>query len=78
VVDRALSEGPQTITRHGVEAAVVVSATEYRRLRQAQPRSLRQILLDSVGRDRGEPDFADLLPPRHTVSLRPPVEFDEL
>ena len=77
VVDRALSEGPQTITRHGVETAVVVSVAEYRRLRLSQPRSLRQVLLDSLGRDRGEPDFADLLPPRDTLSTRPPVEFDE-
>jgi antitoxin Phd len=77
VVDRALSEGPQTITRHGVETAVVVSVAEYRRLQQAKPRSLRQVLLDSVGRDHVEPDFADLLPPRDLVSTRPPVDFDE-
>ena len=32
VVDRALAEGPQTISRHGRETAVVVSVTDYRRL----------------------------------------------
>jgi antitoxin Phd len=32
VVRRALSEGPQVVTRHGEEAVVVVSAREYRRL----------------------------------------------
>ena len=32
VVDRAVAEGPQTITRHGREAAVVVSVQDYRRL----------------------------------------------
>jgi len=32
VVDRALAEGPQTITRHGRETAVVVSVRDYRRL----------------------------------------------
>ena len=32
VVDEAQSEGPQTITRHGKEVAVVLSASEYRRL----------------------------------------------
>jgi prevent-host-death family protein len=31
VIDRAASEGPQTITRRGREAAVVVSAEEWRR-----------------------------------------------
>jgi len=32
VVDRAVEEGPQTITRRGCETAVVVSVSEYRRL----------------------------------------------
>ena len=32
VVDRALSEGPQTISRHGRETVVVVSVRDYRRL----------------------------------------------
>ncbi len=32
VVDRALKEGPQKITRRGVETAVVLSADEYRKL----------------------------------------------
>jgi prevent-host-death family protein len=31
VVQRAMTEGPQTITRHGKPAAVVVSAEDYRR-----------------------------------------------
>ena len=29
VIDRALRDGPQTITRHGRDAVVVVSATEW-------------------------------------------------
>jgi prevent-host-death family protein len=33
VVDRALSEGAQTITRHGKQTAVVISADEYRAFR---------------------------------------------
>ena len=32
VVDRAVSEGPQTISRHGKETAVVVSIGDFRRL----------------------------------------------
>jgi len=32
LVRRALEEGPQTITRHGEEAVVVISASEFRRL----------------------------------------------
>lgn len=36
VVDATLSEGPQTITRRGVEVAVVISHEEYRKLRLRQ------------------------------------------
>jgi prevent-host-death family protein len=32
VVDRAIEEGPQTITRRGREAAVVVSIKDFKRL----------------------------------------------
>jgi prevent-host-death family protein len=37
VIERAQSEGPQTITRHGVERAVVVSIDEYRALAALKP-----------------------------------------
>jgi prevent-host-death family protein len=33
LVDRALKEGPQTVTRHGKAVAVLIPAEEYRRLR---------------------------------------------
>ncbi len=32
LVDRAIEEGPQTITRRGLETAVVVSMSHYKRL----------------------------------------------
>jgi antitoxin Phd len=32
VVDQALVEGPQVVTRHGVEAVVVLSYQQYRQL----------------------------------------------
>jgi prevent-host-death family protein len=32
VVDRALSEGPQTVTRHGKEVVIVLSKDDYSRL----------------------------------------------
>lgn len=34
VVDKALHQGPQMITRRGVKTAVVLSLEEYRRLRK--------------------------------------------
>ncbi len=45
VVRRAMSEGPQVVTRHGEEAVVVVSAKEYRRLAGGEP-DLAAFLLD--------------------------------
>ncbi|MCB0072200.1 MAG: type II toxin-antitoxin system Phd/YefM family antitoxin [Caldilineaceae bacterium] len=52
VVNRALEEGPQVVTRHGREVVVVLSAAEYRKLIAAQP-SLLDLLRDSplVGAD---------------------------
>ncbi|HZQ08812.1 MAG TPA: type II toxin-antitoxin system Phd/YefM family antitoxin [Anaerolineae bacterium] len=32
VVEQALRQGPQVITRHGIEAVIVLSYQEYRRL----------------------------------------------
>jgi prevent-host-death family protein len=36
LVQKAVDEGPQTITRRGEEIAVVLSADEYRKLRKGQ------------------------------------------
>lgn len=51
VVRRALEEGPQTITRHGEEAVVVISASEFRRLSGTQ--DFKEFLLSG-------PSFDDL------------------
>lgn len=52
LIDRALSEGPQVITRHGVEVAVVISAAEYSRRTAAKPR-LGDFFLNSPLRGSG-------------------------
>jgi len=49
LVERARSEGPQVVTKHGKEAVVVVSAEEYRRLQGDRP-SLVEFI-------RSAPDF---------------------
>ncbi len=46
VVNNALSAGPQLITRHGVEAVILISYEEYKRLTQAQ-KSLSAFFQDS-------------------------------
>jgi len=37
VIERAQSEGPQTITRHGTERAVLLSVEDYRALQAHKP-----------------------------------------
>jgi prevent-host-death family protein len=44
LLERAQREGPQVITKHGVERAVVLSIDDYRRLIQLKP-SLKDYLL---------------------------------
>ncbi len=36
VITRALTQGPQVITKHGEKAVVVVAYTEYEKLRKSQ------------------------------------------
>jgi prevent-host-death family protein len=38
LIDRALSEGPQVITRHGVEVVVVMPITRYKKLTATKQR----------------------------------------
>lgn len=35
VIDKAITQGPQVVTRRGKEVAVILSLDEYRRLRKA-------------------------------------------
>lgn len=66
VVDEAIQEGPQIITRRGVEVAVVCSYAEYCRI-NASRKSLSQFFADSpmagaeldLARERG-PARADV------------------
>lgn len=51
VIDRAISEGPQTITRHGKARAVLVSVAEFEALSKKQP-DFKEFLL-------GGPKFDD-------------------
>jgi prevent-host-death family protein len=52
LVQRALDEGPQLVTRRGKEAVVVVAADEYRRLTGGAP-DFKTFLLSA-------PDLSDL------------------
>jgi prevent-host-death family protein len=63
LVRRAIQEGPQVVTRHGEEVAVLVSAEAYRRLTGSEGRDFKQFLL------RG-PDLSELEIERSTEQAR--------
>ncbi len=51
VIDKARREGPQRVTRHGKDAAVIVSADEWRAMTQpADERTFINALLDPRAR----------------------------
>jgi prevent-host-death family protein len=49
-LDACLLEGPQMVSRRGIEAAVLVSVQEWRRLQSAGRPSLRELLLSDLAR----------------------------
>jgi len=49
-LDASLRDGPQVVTRRGVEAAVLVPIEEWRRLQHAARPTLKQLLLAPDGR----------------------------
>ena len=70
LLETSLAEGPQIVTKRGVEAAVLVPINQWRRLEQMAKPTLKQLLLAP------EPQ-ADLpVPPRARQPHRPVTGFD--
>ena len=64
LLDASLKECPQLVTRRGVEAAVLVSAAQWRRMQQSAPPTVKKLLLSDEAR-------ADLeIPPRGLARRR--------
>ena len=70
ILDAALAEGPQVVTRHGVETAVVVPIDQWRRLKNNTGRNLKELLLAPEARTE------QLTPPRRQHHHRPPPVLD--
>jgi antitoxin Phd len=70
-LDAALKRGPQVVTRRGVEAAVLVSIEEWRRLQRESRPNIKELLLGPG------PRFEDVVPKRGAWKRRPPVDFSE-
>jgi prevent-host-death family protein len=70
LLDAAIKEGPQVVSRRGIETAVVVPIAEWKRLKASARPTLKEILLDPGG-----PRFEDIVPPRGKLRGRPVVRF---
>ena len=68
-LEASLTDGPQIVTRRGVEAAVLVPIEEWRRLQRSSRPTLKELLLAPA------PRFDNLTPPRTQPKRRPPVRF---
>ena len=71
LVRHARSHGPQVVTRHGEEVAVVVGIEEYRRLVADLP-SFKELLLAAPDLDALE--ISRSRDPARVVELAPPVD----
>ena len=69
LLDATLKEGPQIVSRRGVETAVLVPMEEWNRMKANARPSIKEILLDPNG-----PHDLDI-PPRGTFRLLQPREF---
>lgn len=69
LLDSCINEGPQVVTRRGMETAVLVPIAEWKRLNSAARPSLKSLLLSDNTR-------ADLvLPQRGSARRRPAIEI---
>jgi prevent-host-death family protein len=70
-LDAALKEGPQVVTRRGVEAAVLVPMEEWRRLQRESRPNVKELLLGDG------PRFEGIVPKRGGWKSRQPTDFSE-
>ena len=70
MLESTLAEGPQVVTKRGVETAVLVSIDEWHRLKRSARRDFKELLLAPEARTE------ELIPPRtpHRHREPPPLE----
>lgn len=71
LLDAAINEGPQIVSRRGVEAAVLIPIAEWKRLKAHSRPSIKDVLLDP----NGPHDIP--LPSRRPVLKLRPFRFDD-
>ena len=70
LLETSLAEGPQIVTRRGVETAVIVPIDHWRRLERMTRPDLKDLLLAP------EPRTETLVPPRRQLRRRTAPQFD--
>ena len=70
LLETALKNGAQVVTRRGVKAAVLVPIEQWERLQQTARPSLKEWLLTSSARTK------KLVPDRGKTKARKPAEFE--
>lgn len=70
LLETSLAEGPQIVTRRGVEKAVLVPIEHWRRLQRLTRPTLKELLLAP------EPRTDELTPPRRQLRRRATPHFD--
>ena len=69
-LDTALAEGPQIVTKRGVETAVLLPIEQWRKLERMTKPDLKKLLLTSEARTE------DLTPPRGQHRHRTPLVME--
>jgi prevent-host-death family protein len=69
LLDATIKNGPQVVTRRGIETAVLVPIEEWRRLRDSSRPSLKELLVGPG------PRFENLVPKRRSIRRRSIVDF---
>ena len=70
LLEASIREGPQIVTRRGVETAVILPIEEWRRLHKTTKHDLKELLLASEARTE------TLVPPRAQYHQRPAATFE--
>ncbi|MXZ71449.1 MAG: type II toxin-antitoxin system Phd/YefM family antitoxin [Acidobacteria bacterium] len=70
LLETSLADGPQIVTKRGVETAVIVPIDQWRRLEQLAKPDLKELLLSPDARTDA------LTPPRRRYGRRTPPAFD--
>lgn len=70
LLETALAEGPQIVTKRGVEAAALIPIDQWRRLEAMTKPTLKELLLAPGPRDES------LTEPRQQLHFREPPELD--